>query len=148
MTPLESVRAISEAKFGGAAAAVVLFHTLILWRMCNYTVARGWCGFSRDQKRKKSLMNMSMRYCLKSPIHRCEWEPGESFLSEGRRQPEMERTWPWPTFSWNQGQNDSWTQQTTRRHIEYQLDATVFHLSVSCCLTGCRLFLVPGLTFT
>ena len=51
-----SVGAISRAKFGGAAAVVVVavpFHTLILRRMCNYTAAGGRCGFSRDQKKKK-----------------------------------------------------------------------------------------------
>lgn len=44
------------------------FHTLILRRMCNYTAAGGQCGFSRDQKKKKkkALMNMSMRSCLGS----------------------------------------------------------------------------------
>lgn len=65
-----SVGAISRAKFGGAAAVVAAgpFHTLILRRMCNYTAAGGWCGFSRDQKKKKkkALMNMSMRSCLGS----------------------------------------------------------------------------------
>lgn len=57
-----SVGAISEAKFT-EAAAVVLFHTLIPRRMCNYTAAGERCGFSRDKK--KSLMNESMRSCLR-----------------------------------------------------------------------------------
>lgn len=72
MTPLENGEvsgAISEAKFSGAAAVVVvvvvglLFHTLILTRMCNYTAAGGWCGFKRGRK-KEALMKMSMRSCL------------------------------------------------------------------------------------
>lgn len=61
-----SAGAISEAKFS-ESAAVVLFHTLIPRRMCNYTAAGGRCGFShkKEKRKKKSLMNESMRSCLR-----------------------------------------------------------------------------------
>lgn len=81
-----SVRAISGAKFSGAAAAAVLFHTLIPWRMCNYALVSGWCAFSCD--RRKSLMNTSMRYCLR--VRRI-----------GAREEKPRRAWPWPAIYWN-----------------------------------------------
>lgn len=37
----------------------MLFHTLILRRMCNYTAAGGRCGFSRDKKKKRKKENVS-----------------------------------------------------------------------------------------
>lgn len=58
MTPLENGGAISEAELAGAAALLVvvvvvmgvLFHTLILRRMCNYTAEGGRRGLGRDGK--------------------------------------------------------------------------------------------------